>query len=101
MDKDHSFRGILSKQRTFNRHFFKFLELHYYVFCLLDPCHENGTDITLFCVVYGFIKCREGKVPHSCFATHITQNKELLWLKQGHLKIGYTGRTVSFNAFNR
>ena len=30
------------------------------------------------------------------FATHMLQNKELLLLKQRHLKIAYTDRNVSF-----
>ena len=35
--------------------------------------------------------------PHTCFATHILQNKKLLSLKQWHLKIGYTDIIMSFN----
>ena len=40
-----------------------FLELHYYAFGLLDPCHEKDTDITLFHIVYGVPKYREDYPP--------------------------------------
>ena len=35
----------------------------------MDPCREKDTDITLFRVVYGLTKFREGKVP-PCLLCH-------------------------------
>ena len=55
------------------------------------------TDITLIPVVSRFPKCRDGEVPPCFFVTHMLENKELLSLKQWHLKIRYRDRIVSFN----
>ena len=75
-----------------------FLELHFYAFGWLDPCHEKDNNITLFRMVYGFSKCREDD---ACFATHMLENKKLLSLKQWHLKIGYPDKIVSCNTIKR
>ena len=94
-------REILSKQWAFYQRFSVFRLRNYYAFCLLDTSCEKDIGIAVILVVCGFSKCRDGKVPRSCFTTHKTQNKKLLPLKQWHLKIGYTNRTVSFNAFKQ
>ena len=61
-----------------------------HAFCPLDTSCEKYTGITVFLVVCGFPKCREGEVPRTYFTTHRLQNKQLLSLKQLHLKIVYT-----------
>ena len=50
---------------------------------------EKDADFTLFHITYGFASAEKVRCPHACFATHMLQNKELLSLKQWHLKIGY------------
>ena len=60
----------------------------------LDTSHEN---ITFFLAVFGFPECREGEVPPAL--VYHTHNIEWMLLKQWHLRIGYTDRAVSFNAF--
>ena len=52
-----------------------------------------------FFLYVDFQNSDEVRSPRTCFTTHTLQNKELLLLKQWHPKIGYTSRTVNFNAF--
>ena len=53
---------------------FFFLMRNYYAFGPLDTRCEKDTDITVFLVVCGFTKCREGEVPpHSFYHPHVTK----------------------------
>ena len=63
---------------------------NYEAFCPLDTSCEKDTGITVFLVVCGFPKCREGEITLHLFLPPTLQNKELLSLKQWNLKIGYT-----------
>ena len=55
---------------------------NYDAFSPLDTSCENNTSVTVFLVVCGFPKCREGEVPPLLFYhphnKELLQNKELL-----------------------
>ena len=57
-----------------------------------------GLALPYFLSYADFQSAEKVTSPQTCFTTNMLQNEELLSLKQWHLKIGYTDRTVSFNA---
>ena len=42
----------------------------------LDPCHDEDTDFTRICVVYGFLKRFQCEDTQSLFCLSSIQNKE-------------------------
>ena len=59
-----------------------FLFMFLYIYFLLYMDFQSAEKVTF---------------PHTCFTTHMLQNKENLLLMQWHLKIFCTDRNVSFN----
>ena len=76
------------------------------ILCILSAGHflwKVSLALILFLDICALPYYRVGEVPHTCFTTHMLQNKKLLslLLKQWHLKMGYTDRAVSFNTFKQ